>query len=85
MLFRVPGIGQKVLRAVHLRSFGFYLAFFLPNEKLAVRNDFMNVFITNTPSTVLLRPSTPTVELTCNAMGAWDSFKASRTAKLVFD
>jgi hypothetical protein len=85
MLFRVHGVGQKILRAVHLRSFSFYLAFFRPNERRAVQDDFMNIFMTNTPSTVLLRQSLPTVALSCNGMGAWESFKASRTSEFVFD
>jgi hypothetical protein len=84
MLFRVHGIGQKVLRAIHLRSFSFYLAFFRPNERRAVQDDFMNVFTTNMSSTVRLRPSIQTVELMCNGKGAWDSFRASRTSEFVF-
>jgi hypothetical protein len=85
MLFSVHGVGQKILRAIHLRSFSFYLAFFEPNERRAVQDDFANVFIRKTPGAVLLRPSTPIVELICNGMGAWDSYKASQTTRFVFD
>ena len=83
-LFRVPGVGEKLLRTVHLRSFTFYLAFFKPNEKRGVSDDFADCFSRYTRA-VLLRPSQPKIELVCNGIGAWTSVKNSRSNKLVFD
>jgi hypothetical protein len=83
--FQVPGVGRKLLRAVHLRSFTFFLAFFRPDENAAVRDDFAKVFCGCLSNCVLLRPSMSKVELICNGQGAWTSFKGSRQNQLVFD
>lgn len=82
--FRVDGVGQKVLRAIHLRSYTFYLAFFTLNEKRAVLDDFANIFSTHSRA-VLLRASRPKIEMLCNGGGAWTSYKGSRSNRLVFD
>lgn len=84
MHFHAHGIGEKLLRAVHLRSFTFYLAFFKPGESRAVLDDFADVFSRHSGA-VLLRPSQPIVELLCNGIGAWTSYKGSRVNRLVFD
>jgi len=84
IFFRVHGVGQKLLRAVHLRSFTFFLAFFKPGEARAVSDDFAEHFCRQSRA-ILLRPSQPKVELLCNGMGAWSSFKGSRGNQLVFD
>ena len=84
VVFRVHGTGEKVLRAIHLRSFTFYLAFFKPGEGRAAQMDFANVFTRHMNETVLLRPSQNRVELLCNGMGAWTSFAGSQTNKLIF-
>lgn len=84
IFFRVHGVGQKLLRAVHLRSFTFFLAFFKPGEARAVLDDFADNFCHYSKAT-LLRPSRPKLELLCNGIGAWSSFKGSRANQLVFD
>jgi len=78
LLFRTYGIGQKLLRSVHLRSFTFYLAFFQTGENHAVLQDFTNVFLLSTRATALLRPSLSCVELECDGLDAWLSFADSR-------
>lgn len=83
VFFRVPGVGEKLLRAVHLRSFTFVLAFFKPNERRAVDKDFADVFAANTGA-VLLRPSQPRIKTACNGIGAWASLEGSRGNRLVF-
>lgn len=84
IFFRVPDVGQKLLRAVHLRSFSFFLAFFKSGEARTVSNDFAEHFCRHTGA-VLLRPSRPKIQLLCNGIGAWTSFKGSRSNELVFD
>jgi hypothetical protein len=83
VFFRVPGVGQKVLRAVHLRAFSFVLAFFHPGERRETMMDFERVFTQHRRSTVRLRPDQRRVELVCDGIGAWDSFRGSRENKLV--
>lgn len=83
MHFRVPGVGEKLLRAIHLRSYTFFLAFYKPDEARSVLDDFTYHFCTYAKTT-LLRPSCRRVELQCNGMGAWESFKGSRDNKFVF-
>jgi hypothetical protein len=78
LFFRVQGVGAKQLRAVHLRSFTFYLAFFKPGERLLVQEHFASNFTGHMKETVLLRPSRPNIKLLCNGMGAWTSFKSSQ-------
>lgn len=84
IFFRVHGVGQKLLRAIHLRSFSFFLAFFRPGEARVALDDFAEHFCRNSRTT-LLRPSRPQVELQCNGIGAWSSFKDSRDYQLVFN
>jgi hypothetical protein len=84
LFFRVHGIGEKLLRAVHIRSFTFFLAYYKKGEARAVLDDFADHFCFHSGA-VLLRPSQPTVELLCNGMGAWTSFKGSREDKVIFD
>lgn len=84
LFFRIPGVGEKLLRAVHLRSFSFYLAFFKPDERRAVTEHFERVFTSHHRSTLRLRPSQPRVELCCDGIGAWESFRGSRVDRLIF-
>ena len=79
--FDVSGVGRKLLRAVHLRSFSFYLAFFKLDESRAILNDFSREFLGQLPMTELLRPSQPRIELVCNGIDAWQAFKNSRDIK----
>jgi hypothetical protein len=79
------GIGKKLMRAVHLRSYTFYLAFWQPNRGQAEQNHFSDVFTHQLTGIVLLRPSQPQVNLECIGIGAWDSFKYSQSTEFVFD
>jgi hypothetical protein len=83
MWFTAHGVGKKLLRAVHLRSYSFYLAFFEPEETSSVLLGFSNEFLSRMAETVLLRPSIGIAELVCNGTDAWVSFAQSREAQLV--
>lgn len=83
--YTAHGIGRKLLRAVHLRSYTFFVAFWQPGRGQAEQNDFARVFTQGRTGTVLLRPSRSKVFVDCNGIGAWDSFQGSRDNHLVFD
>jgi hypothetical protein len=85
ILFRVPGVGQKMLRAVHLRAFGFYLAFFQPGEKSSVITHFDQVFTETMQGTVRLSPGPRRIEVRCNGIGAWKSVRDSRAVHFIFE
>ena len=85
MFFRAHGIGKKLLRAVHLRSYSFYLAYWPPGRGRAEQNDFEATFTTSNEHAKLLRPSLSSVRLQCDGMGAWSSFRDSRSTDFVFD
>lgn len=76
---------QKILRAVHLRSYLFYLAFFELNETNALRNEFQRAFLTQMQSTIMLRPSKASSTIICNGIDAWISFCDARNNRFVFD
>jgi hypothetical protein len=84
MYFRVPTVGAKLLRTVHLRAFGFFLAFFEPGERRNVMYDFEHAFTQRMRSTIRLRPGQGRVQLRCNGVGAWESYRGSRENRLVF-
>jgi hypothetical protein len=81
--FNVPGVGRKVLRAVHLRSYSFFLAFFEPGEKSATLKHFAETFLRMMSASALLLPSHPRIELVCDGMDAWKSIDAARENKFV--
>jgi hypothetical protein len=83
--FNVEGVGKKMLRAVHLQSFSFYLAFFPAGECRAALDHFTNAFLQQMQETVLLRPSRNKVTLICNGMNAWDSVAEARANKFVWN
>jgi hypothetical protein len=83
--FVAPGIGKKLMRAVHLRSYSFFLAFWQPGRGLAEQIDFADVFTRHLTETALLKSSQAKIKLKCNGAGAWDSFKSSRDNQFVFD
>lgn len=85
VLFRAHGIGQKLLRTVHLRSYSFFIAYWPPGGGRAEQDDFETVFTACLTGVQLLRSSQPTVRLECNGVGAWNSFRESRSTKFVFD
>jgi hypothetical protein len=78
MHFAVPGVGRKVLRVIHLRSYTFYLAFFEPGSARATVREFARVFQANMPEAVLLAPSRQGVEVKCNRLDAWASYDGAR-------
>ncbi len=83
MVFRLSDGRQKVLRAVHLRSYSFFVAFFQPGERPRVIDEFVTVFLAYMNKTQLLSADTPRVKLTCGGQSAWESIKAARS-KIVF-
>jgi hypothetical protein len=84
MWFNVPGLGRKLLRAVLLRAFSFYLAFYEPAGSSAIAKAFETAFLNCMPHAVLLRPSLPSVSLICDGQDAWASFEAARENSLKF-
>jgi hypothetical protein len=80
--FSAEGVGRKILRAVHLRSFSFFLAFFDPKGKSAVVSDFSKTFLGRASATVLLSASRDYADLVCDGMDAWQSFYGSRENSL---
>lgn len=78
--FRFHGIGAKTLRAVHLRSFSFLLAFWPINSSLKERIHFAEIVEQKLRGTKLLRNGEPEVVLECDGMGAWSAYKHSRTS-----
>jgi hypothetical protein len=83
MYFNAPGVGRKLLRAVHLRSYSFYLAFFAPSENPAVTKDFASVFQSTLRTTVLLLASRQRADLVCDGADAWESIYAARANSLI--
>lgn len=80
--FDCPGVGRKLLRAVHLRSYTFYLAFFQITEKSSVANDFAREFLLRMPGTALLMASRSRLNLECDGEDAWRSFDGARETAL---
>jgi hypothetical protein len=83
MLFETP-VDRKVLRAVHLRAFSFFLAFFQPGEKVAGMDYFERHFLERNRHVARLKPSRSTVTLVCDGMNAWEAVKEAR-ANSFFD
>jgi hypothetical protein len=81
--FAPEGIGKKLLRAVHLRSYSFYLAFFDDTTPRKEHDFFSEVFLSLSREAKLLRASISKVELVCNGIDAWKSFSGSRGNKIV--
>jgi hypothetical protein len=71
-------LGKKLLRAVHLRSFSFFLSFYHPDGNSTERRHFAEVFTSRMSHLRLLRPSEPQIDLICDGSGAWDSIRGSR-------
>jgi hypothetical protein len=81
--FAPEGIGKKLLRVVHLRSYSFYLAFFDDTTPRKEHDFFSEVFTSLNSKTKMLRASRRKVELVCDGMDAWESFSGSRANKIV--
>jgi hypothetical protein len=83
LYFQVPEVGSKVLRAVHLRSYSFYLAFFEPSAKASIAADFAKEFLAKIRATVLLLASRQKTDLVCDGQDAWKSYEGSRETSIV--
>jgi hypothetical protein len=83
--FVAQGIGKKMLRAVHLRSFSFYLAFWPPSEQRAEIDYFSKTFMERNPAAVLLRASRRRETLVCDGTNAWDSISEARNILFVWN
>jgi len=83
MRFQVSAKDRKVLRAVHLRSYSFYLAFWKPGTTLSITEDFAGEFLLRMPGSVMLRASDTNVGLVCDGADAWRSFDGAREVNLV--
>ena len=81
--FAAPGIGRKLLRAVHLRAFSFFLAFFDPEKGGTEAQDFSDVFLRNQRASAMLRASQNRTELVCDGSDAWESWFSARENTLV--
>lgn len=81
--FRVHGVGEKVLRAIHLRSYSFYLAYFRPGSDRSEQDKFCKVFLGEMENCVKLSPSFNNLQLKCGGMGAWQSFHGARENQIV--
>jgi hypothetical protein len=79
MFFRAHGVGQKLLRAIHLRSYSFFVAYWEPTSGRAEQNFFETIYCAQERFATLLRPSRPSVQLVCDGMGAWESWRESRS------
>lgn len=85
MYYIAHGIGKKLIRAIYLRSYTFYIAFWPSDKGQAEQIYFANVFTHQLPGVVLLRSGQTRVSLECIGNGAWDSFKYSQTTEFQFD
>lgn len=74
---------QKMLRAIHLRSFSFFIAFFKPGGSSEEIDVFVESFLFTRPETRVLLPTSEPVVVTCDGIDAWHSFRRSRS-ELVF-
>lgn len=82
--FVAPGVGRKLLRAVHIHSYSFFLAFFQPGEKSQVMQEFTHHFLVGHEHAALLRASRTSVSVVCDGMSAWESFSGSRENSFIF-
>ncbi|EPW7005307.1 hypothetical protein WOB98_22225 [Vibrio parahaemolyticus] len=85
VFFKVKGEGQKVLRAIHLRSYSFIISYWPPGSSLWEQYDFASYYLNAYPTAIWLTENTTSVEIECGAVGAYDSIKQSRTTKLEFE
>lgn len=76
------GSDRKLMRAVHLRSYSFLLAFADPALGRQPAIDFQRTFLATVPGVRALLASRSSVELVCDGTDAWRSFDASRSNAL---
>lgn len=75
-------IGMKIVRAVHLRSFSFLLAFLPPTAKAASMQAFVVEFLASRPAARELRASLSQVSLHCDGIDCWTSIISGMTYRL---
>lgn len=85
MIFSVPGVGEKILRTVHLRSYTFFLAYWPIDGEWAEKEDFEQVFTYLHRGVCRLKPSQSRIRLVCDGIGAWQSFRGSRSLRFGCD
>src|SRR5262249_45795860 len=76
--FNLAGVGRKILRAVHLQGYSFYLAFFSPIQRSADEAISREAILSTMPGIALLSASRQTVSLASNGIDAWQSFRDAR-------
>lgn len=76
--------GFKVLRAVHLRSFSFLLAFLPSAASAASVQAFVAEFLSCRPSARELRAAISRVTLSCNGIDCWESIKSGMAHRIDF-
>lgn len=76
--------GINMLRAVHLRSFSFLLAFLPRAASAASVQAFVAEFLSRRPSARELRASTSRVRLFCDGIDFWQSVKTGMAHRIEF-
>jgi hypothetical protein len=76
--------GMKLVRAVHLRSFCFLLAFLPQTASAASMRAFVEEFLSSRPAARELRASMSRVTLHCDGIDCWTSLKSGMTHRLGF-
>lgn len=79
--YKTPA-GMKIVRAVHLRSFSFLLAFLPPTAKAASIQAFVAEFLSSRPAARELRASMSQVSLYCDGIDCWTSIISGMTHRL---
>jgi len=82
--FTPPRTGHKLMRAIHIHSYTFFLALFEPNESRAALDAFDRVFREHMMAAVHLRASLKKVHLKCNGADAWESISEGYGNSLLF-
>jgi hypothetical protein len=72
------GPDRKQLRAVHLRSYSFFLAFSDPRGGRAAAIDFHRAFVATVTGMRPLPASRSVADLVCDGIDAWSSWESSR-------
>lgn len=72
-----PDGDRRTLRAVHLYSYSFFLAFFHPQEGARSKQDLPAVIADTFNGATLLRANQHNVRMICDGCDAWQSFSPS--------
>lgn len=85
VVFALTNGSRKILRAVHLCSYTFLLAFFEPEKTGETPEQFTEIFLHFNKRTKLLARNLKRAKLICGEDDAWQSIKAARGTSLVFN